>query len=283
MNMTRAALCLALIPVSLPSADVKVSVAGANIKTFRMKSESLGAERDVNILLPVDYDKSTRRYPALYLLHGLGDDHTAWSFMTNLSGYAAKHQMIVVMPDVGRSWYINSAIDPRAKFEDFVVKDLPALVDSSYRTIPLPRARAVAGLSMGGYGAALIGVKHYKRYAAFASFSGAVGLARSMGVPTDARRAEMDKLFGPQGSPERAANDPFALLEKMPAAEQPLIYLACGGQDFLIAQNRDFVKLLAEKKIAYEYREISPRGHTWDLWDDHIRIFMDRLATLPGW
>lgn len=283
MKVTTLALCAALCPLSLPAADVKQGVAAGNVKTFRMKSESLGEERSVNIVLPIEYEKSTRRYPVLYLLHGLGDDHTAWSLRTNLSGYAAKYEMIVVMPDVAQSWYINSAVDPKAKFEDFVVKDLTAHVDANYRSIPLPRARAVAGLSMGGYGAALIGIKHYKRYAALGSFSGAVGFARSTGVPTDVRRAEMDRLFGLQGSPERAANDPFALLEKMPQAEQPLIYVACGGQDFLIAQNRDFAKLLSEKKIAYEYREVSPKAHTWDFWDDNIRIFMDKLSKLPGW
>lgn len=267
----------------LHAADVKEGVAGKNIRTIHMKSDALGEERNVNILVPKDYDASTRRYPVLYLLHGYGDDHTAWSLMTNLSGYAEKYPMIVVMPDGSRSFYVNSAIDTKAKFEDFIVKDLVAYVDSHYRSIPLRRARAVAGLSMGGYGATLIGVKHYKKFAAFGAFSGAVAFGRSTGAPTDARRAEMDKVFGAQNSPERAEKDPFALLEKMPAAEQPMIYIACGGQDFLIQQNRDFVKLLADKKITYEYREISPRGHTWDFWDDHIRVFIEKLSKLEGW
>ena len=77
----------------------------------------------------------------LYLLHGLGDDHTAWSLMTNLSGYAAQHGILIVMPDGGRSFYVNSAADPKAKFEDLIIKDLIPYVDSHFRTIPLPRAR----------------------------------------------------------------------------------------------------------------------------------------------
>ncbi|MFB3827560.1 MAG: alpha/beta hydrolase [Bryobacteraceae bacterium] len=272
-----------LLAAGLFAAEVKTGVPAKNIQVLRFKSEALGEERFASVLLPADYEKSFRRYPTLYLLHGLGDDHTSWSYMTNLSGYAAAKDIIIVMPDAGRSFYVNSAADPKAKFEDFIAKDLVAFMDSHFRTIPLPRARALAGLSMGGYGAALIGLKHYRRFAAFASFSGAVGIAHDMPrTPAHAeaarRTAPMQALFGPANSPERAARDPFALLEKTPAAEMPGIYIACGAQDFLLAQNREFVRLLAEKKIPYEYREVSPRAHTWDFWDDQVKVFLDMLA-----
>ena len=131
------------------------------------------------------------------------------------------------MPDAGRSFYVNSAADPKAKFEDFIIKDLIPYVDSHFRSIPLPRARAVAGLSMGGYGAAFLGLKHYRRFAAIGSFSGAVGIARDATAANPAnaeaerRTKELQGLFGPAGSPDRAARDPFALLEKVPPAEMP--------------------------------------------------------------
>jgi S-formylglutathione hydrolase FrmB len=147
------------------AAEVEKSVAAKNVATVRFRSESLGEERAMNVLLPVDYETSTNRYPVLYLLHGLGDNNTAWSFMTNLSGYAAAYPLIVVMPDAGRSFYINSAADPKARFEDFIVKDVVEYVDSHYRTVPLRRARAIAGLSMGGYGATYLGsLSEIERY-----------------------------------------------------------------------------------------------------------------------
>jgi S-formylglutathione hydrolase FrmB len=269
------------------AAEVAKSVVPATITTIAFQSESLGEQRFFNVLLPPDYDKSTSRYPVLYLLHGYGDDHTAWSYMTNLSHYAARYQMIIVMPDGSKSFYVNSAADPKAKFEDFIIKDLIPYVDSQFRTIPLPRARAVAGLSMGGYGAAFLGLKHWRRFAAFGSFSGAIGISHEMPrTPANAeaakRTAQMQAMFGPQGSPERVARDPFALLEKVPLAEMPMIYIACGGQDFLVAQNRSFVQLLAEKKVPYEYRETSPHAHSWDVWDDQIRIFLEMISGLPG-
>ena len=282
--MRRIVLLAAVLASAGFSAEVKQGVAGKNVQACRFQSEALGQERFFNILLPADYDTSSRRYPVLYLLHGLGDDHTAWSFMTNLSGYAAAHEILVVMPDAGRSFYVNSAADPKAKFEDFVIKDLIPYVDSHFRSIPLPRARAVAGLSMGGYGAAFLGLKHYRRFAAIGAFSAAVGIARSApasnpgNAEAERRTRDLQGLFGPAGSPERAGRDPFALLEKVPPAEMPMLYIACGGQDFLVAQNRDFVQLLARKKIPYEYREVSPRVHSWDFWDDQVRIFLDMLS-----
>jgi putative tributyrin esterase len=281
------ALAVVHTPV-LNAAEVKQGVTPKSITTIKFMSESLGQERTVNVLLPPDYETSTRRYPVLYLLHGLGDNHSAWAYMTNLSGYAAHHSIIIVMPDASRSWYVNSAADPKARFEDFIAKDLITYTDSHFRTIPLPRARAIAGLSMGGYGAAFLGLKHYRTFTALGSFSGAVGKPHDPPPPpsADANQEKQDKeiqsVFGAAGSQDRADRDPFALLDKVPPAQMPLIYIACGGQDVLVKQNRAFVELLAEKKIPYEYREISPRTHSWDFWDDQIRIFLDILDQLPG-
>jgi S-formylglutathione hydrolase FrmB len=270
--------CFLLLAAAF-AAEVKSGVPAKNISAVKFQSDSLGEQRAVSILLPLDYESSTSRYPVLYLLHGLGDDNTAWSYMTNLSGYAAHYKFIIVMPDGSRSFYVNSAADPKAKFEDYIVKDLIAYVDTHYRTIPLRRSRAVAGLSMGGYGAAFLGLKDYKKFAALGSFSGAMGIPHE---ESNTRFKDLQAMFGPPGSDERKERDPFVLLEKVPLADMPLIYIACGGQDGLLKQNRDFVALLAEKKIPYEYREVSPRVHSWDFWDDQIRVFLDILRVQPG-
>jgi putative tributyrin esterase len=280
------ALFLAAAPALL--AQTETGVPAGNVHTVKLQSAALGQERAFNILLPRDYEKSARRYPVLYLLHGLGDNHMMWSLRSNVSAYAERRGLIVVMPDASRSFYVNSAADEKAKFEDFIAKDLIDYVDANFRTLPLRRSRAVAGLSMGGYGAMFLGLKHYKRFAAIGSFSGALGASHDWPASTpDAgrplrRRPDIESLFGAPGSATRGERDPFLLVEKVPAAEMPFLYLACGGQDFLIAENRAFVELLAGKRIAYEYREISPRVHSWDFWDDHVRVFLNVLARLPG-
>lgn len=268
-------LCLVL---SIAVTEVDHGVPARNIQTVKFLSQSLGEERNFNILLPTDYDSSTSRYPVLYLLHGFGDNQSGWSLNTNLSGYAAAHKIIIVMPDGSNSYFVNSAADPKARFEDYIVEDLVDYVDTHYRSIPLPRARALAGLSMGGYGAMFLGLKHYKLFTAIGAFSGTLGFARR---PPDVLK-EKQQLLGPPGSPEREARDPFVLVDKVPPAEMPLIYIACGGQDFLLDESRSFVDLLAKKKIPYEYREVSPREHSWDFWDDQVRVFLDLLDKKPG-
>jgi putative tributyrin esterase len=271
----------------LSAAEVKQGVPAKNIQTVKFQSDSVNEQRSFNILLPLDYETSVRRYPVLYLLHGYGDDNTAWSYMTDLSSYAAQHEIIIVMPDGSKSWFVNYANDPKSRFEDYIVKDLVGYVDSHYRSIPLPRSRAIAGLSMGGYGAVFLGLKHYDKFSAIGSFSGAIAIARG---DHDNRNAgkdrefqeELQMRFGPKGSPARAERDPFVLFDKVPAARMPYLYIACGGQDELVKENRDFVAMLAAKKIPYEYREVSPRIHAWDFWDDNVRIFLGLLQRRAG-
>jgi len=271
----------------LPAAEVKQGVPAKSIQTVKFQSDSVSEQRNFNILLPLDYETSVRRYPVLYLLHGYGDDNTAWSYMTDLSSYAAKHEIIIVMPDGSKSWFVNYANDPKSRFEDYIVKDLVGYVDSHYRSIPLPRSRAIAGLSMGGYGAVFLGLKHYDKFSAIGSFSGALAIARG---DHDNRNAgkdrefqeELEMRFGPKGSPARAERDPFVLIDKAPVAKVPYLYIACGGQDDLVKENRDFVAMLASKKIPYEYREVSPRIHSWDFWDDNVRIFLGLLQHRAG-
>ncbi len=282
-----AAATLALAAVH--AAEVPVSVAARNVQTVHFTSPSLNEDRAFNLILPLDYDASTDRYPVLYLLHGYGDDNTAWSYMTNLSGYAAHHRLIIVMPDGSKSWYVNSAADPKAKFEDYIMKDLIGYVDSHYRTIPLRGNRAIAGLSMGGYGAAFLGLKHFDTFAAVASFSGAVSIAHAIPEPlpnqTEAARKRGEELqshFGPAGSEVRKSMDPLELAAKVPPAMMPMLYIAEGGEDFLIKGNHDFIAVLAGLKIPYEYREVSPRIHAWNFWNEQIRVFLGKLDVLDG-
>lgn len=275
-------LSLLLCPVVLFAADLKQSVNAKTVTTYKLRSAATGDERLFNVLLPADYSSSLRRYPVLYLLHGYGDNHTTWSTWTNLSGYAANREMIVVMPDGSRSFFINSAANPEARFEDFIIAELIPYVDSQFRTIPLRRARAIAGNSMGGYGAMILGLKHPGMFAAIGSFSGAVDYARDGQHPASPRDIEIQALFGPDGSADRHARNPFLLVQKISSAEFPMLYLVCGGQDPQLPKNRRFVELLAEKKIPYEYREISPRVHSWALWDEQTPVFLDLLKTRIG-
>jgi S-formylglutathione hydrolase FrmB len=130
-------------------------------------------KRSFSIYLPPSYASSNKKYPVLYLLHGTGDNHmnfidskTKFNNIQTLmdSGIAAKKigEMIIVMPNENTTWggsyYVNSSTT--GNWEDFTVTELPNYVDANYRTISKASARAIAGHSMGGYGAFLLAMKH---------------------------------------------------------------------------------------------------------------------------
>src|SRR5438309_9962315 len=78
------------------------------VKTVEFSSESVGRKMKYNIVLPAKYEQTTDRYPVLYLLHGLTSNYTAWARM-GVPDYARAFELIVIMPDVGNSWYANWA------------------------------------------------------------------------------------------------------------------------------------------------------------------------------
>jgi enterochelin esterase-like enzyme len=121
-------------------------------------------DRDMPYLvwLPPNYDRTTARYPTLYLLHGAGDGETAgrveWvnigvaQAMTDLLAKGLIQPMIIILPEGAQSYWINHA-NGGPRWADYVALDLVSEVDRTLRTDPHPTRRAVGGLSMGGHGA----------------------------------------------------------------------------------------------------------------------------------
>ncbi len=236
-----------------------------------------------NLILPRDYATSTRRYPVLYLLHGYTDHYPAWVSYTNLAQYARSYEEIIVMPEGDNGFYTNSYADPKLAWEDFLILDLIPYVDGHYRTVASRQGRAIAGLSMGGFGAIKLGLKYPRMFAAVASLSGALAAAQWKERPgrDPALQKLLDEIFGPRESPAREANDPFALVKKLPVEERPQLYLSVGSDDFLLRENREFVERLAQLKIPYEYREI-PGKHEWPVWDRQIQVLLALQAPVIG-
>lgn len=265
----------------------------AEVKTVSFEAPSVGRTLKYNICLPKSYDASAdKRYPVLYLLHGYTSNYTDWARLG--AGKAAEpYDLIVVMADAGNSWYVNWAKsdgDAKNAWEDCIVNDLIGHVDKTYRTIGKREGRAINGLSMGGYGALTIGLRHPEMFASVGSHSGAVGLANQLaktlraGKKPPPRREMSDKpneAIGlpdfdspkertPQGeafeTPEQAdEHDPFVLVTKIPVDKLPHLYIDCGTEDFLYDSNREFVRLLLDKKIPFTWAE-TPGGHTPAYW-----------------
>jgi putative tributyrin esterase len=241
-------------------------------------SKSLQREMRYRVLLPANYETSEKRYPALFLLHGLYGDFTNWTTLTHLSELARNLDLIIAMPDAGNSWYVNSATVGADRFEDYIVRDFIFEIDSHFRTLHERSARAIAGLSMGAYAAVDFSMKHPELF----SYSGAISAALDAPQGLDERIPEfapsLQKAFGPHGSQVRQANDVFLLLKNGAAESLPYFYVDCGEADMFLIVNRTFTSQLEERKIGHEYHEF-PGAHTWQYWDAAIRRFLLLLTT----
>jgi putative tributyrin esterase len=247
------------------------------LMSVSFRSASLNREMQYVVLLPVGYDTSEQRYPVLFLLHGLYGDDKNWSTRTNLAKYTRNLHLIIAMPDAGNSWYMNSAMNPTEKYEDYIIRDFIVEIDTHYRTIREGYARAIAGLSMGGYAA----VKFALKYPSLFAFAG--GISAALDAPTDLDethpefRDNLRKAFGEAGNPVRSQNDVFLLLLHADIKALPYFYLDCGADDSFLDVNRKFVFSLRQLKTRYEFHELQG-GHTWDYWDAAIDRFLIALA-----
>jgi len=243
--------------------------------TFHSKS----LQRDIRyrVLLPRGYEAGTERFAVLYLLHGLDGDYTDWTTNSKVQDYAQPLPLIIVMPDADDSWYTNSATVPADKFEDYIVKDLIVEIDARFRTEASRSARAVAGLSMGGYGALKFALKYPEMFAFAGSLSGALDAPLHLDERVPEYREKLLVAFGPHGGPVRSANDLFQLVARADAAHLPYLYIACGTEDGFLPINREFVSSLPGRKIAFEYHE-TPGDHSWDYWDRSVRDLLRSTA-----
>jgi putative tributyrin esterase len=264
------------IALSQGSAPVPASGAARNTRAQECVFHSPSLHRDIHylILLPRDYSNG-RRFPVLYLLHGLYGDYKNWDTRTHLESTAAQLSFLIVTPDADDSWYTNSATEPEDRFEDYIVKDLVSEVDSKYRTIREKRARAIAGLSMGGYGAVKLGLKYPELFAFAGSLSGAFDATQDLDDLRPEFRVKLLEVFGNPGSRTRKENDVFLLLKS--SRDHPYFYVACGTSDFFLDTNRAITAQLAKQQIPYEYRE-TPGGHTWEYWDSELTPLLQAVA-----
>lgn len=245
---------------------------------YRFHSAALDREMPYRVLTPAAADAAGRRYPVLYLLHGLGGHFTDWTKYTRLAHHLAGAGLIVVMPEGANSWYVNWHDGADEGWEDYLSRDLIAEVDARFPTDARRESRFIAGLSMGGYGALRMGLKHPEQYAIAASLSGALDVTRRETYGwDDGIRAEFLRTFGPMGSARRREDDVMALASRAGPSALPFFYIDCGADDPFLPGNREVAAILQKRKVPYEYRE-TPGRHNWPYWDRQI-VEVLRLMT----
>ncbi len=245
-----------------------------------IQSKILGKDVRYTIYLPYDYETSNRYYPVVYLLHGFTDNDIAWiqfgeANMIADEGIANREipAMILVMPDGGVSWYVNNYNDS-VRYEDFFFKEFIPYIESHYRILSEKRFRAIAGLSMGGYGSLVLALKHPDMFASCVAFSAGVFTDKEIiDMKDDMWKNLLGVVFGPTLKGEDRItqqfkdNDPLYLFNTLDINKIKSVryYLDCGDDDFLYKGNSALHVLLRDLNIPHEYR-VRDGGHSWTYW-----------------
>lgn len=236
-------------------------------------SEVLGLSTSMNVVLP---EKMTdKKHPTLYLLHGLSDDHTIWCRRTSIERYAANYGIAVVMPAVHRSFYTD--MDRGYPYWTFISQELPTIARSLFPLSDKREDNFVAGLSMGGYGAFKLALTYPDKFAAGASLSGALDVARFADEEQRGPR-QFENIFGDLSKVRGSQNDLFYLGEKVSESHdcKPMLYQCCGTEDFLYEDNIRFRDWAKKLKLDLTYEE-EPGNHDWGYWDMKIQRVLEWL------
>jgi len=242
-------------------------------------ADTLGLSTSMTVLLPqaaasqigVHATATAQDPPTLYLLHGLSDDDTIWTRHTSIERYAAELGLAVIMPQVHRSFYADEAQGNR--FWTFLSEELPSIVNRFFRLSPRREDTFLAGLSMGGYGAFKWALRQPHRFAAAASLSGALDMARRSQEEWPGDPGFFKRVFG-EAPVAGTVNDLNWLIAQ--ASDVPRLYVCCGAEDPLYADNLTFVGACRAQNVAVT-TDFGPGEHDWAYWDTKIQ---DVLAWL---
>jgi S-formylglutathione hydrolase FrmB len=274
---------------------------------------SLGVSKRLVVYLPPSYGRdTTRRYPVAYYLHGLSGTETDWLSKGSIDAVADSlfsrgvPEMIIVLPDGDDGWYTTwvSQVAYRTcadtlhnesperycvaheRYDDYIARDVVQHVDSTYRTRRDRDARGIGGLSMGGYGAISIALRHPEVFGFAASHSGVlspmyigprpfVEPIRYATTVDDLKRATGGfwprylLYWGTDLDRWRAADPSRLAALAVQRGRMPALFIDCGQDDGFVDQNRAFHAELTRLGVRHEYAEW-PGAHTWRYWSSHV-------------
>lgn len=229
--------------------DSNVILKGSVDTTKIIFSSFLNQNINYSVYFPPDYNTSDTLYPVLYLLHGMGGNHRDWvnngmaTTMDLLISKKSIKKLIVIMPDGRNAFYCNNYNGQNFRYEDFFIDEFIPEMESRYKIKSHRQARAIAGLSMGGYGTTFNAFKHPELFCAAYAMSAAFDLGSS--APDI--RAIVD---------EKKSNN-FTL---------PAYAMECGTEDFLFSSNQSFHQFLLSKNFDHTYT-IRSGTHDWNFWN----------------
>ena len=263
-------------------ASLQGSSRASRTECGNIQSAILSRRVDYCVDFPADYTSSSKRYPVLFFLHGLFENEQSWierggkEILDGLREKGMVGDFLVVLPDGGKTFYINS-FDGHERYEDFFIQELVPEVDRKYRTVPDRGARGISGSSMGGYGALHLSMRHPDVFGSAAAQSAALVTKFPDPLPANGRWGFYARvLAGPFGSPLNEAyweaNSPITLAEHPERFAGLKLYFDCGDQDRYGFEEGAAVlhKTLSEKHFGHEYA-LRPGNHGWSYLDEYMK------------
>jgi S-formylglutathione hydrolase FrmB len=264
------------------------------ILQVNFKSNSLMRNVPIQVILPVDKQvipgmplREPKPFKTLYLLHGIYGSCFSWLSESRIHRWAEEKNLVVVMPSGDNGFYVDQPLSGNL-YGEFVGKEL---VEITRKMFPLSHKREdtfIGGFSMGGFGALRNGLKYNETFGSIAALSSALILEQTLDFSYDTTnltqsRGYFESCFGDLKEAVKGDKNPEVLIKtlKDKLAQDsntpiPKIYLACGTEDFLIQNNRDFRDFLIENQIDVTYEE-GPGEHDWDFWDTYIKKVLEWL------
>jgi S-formylglutathione hydrolase FrmB len=266
---------------------------GKIIEQQSIKSTILSKDVKYSIYLPPNYENATQLYPVVYLLHGYGGNNNSWIKTGNVNEYADKAianntipAVIIVMPNADSSFYIN-AYNHKINYEDFFINEFIPAIEKTYRVKAEKKYRAIAGLSMGGYGALLYTLKYPNIFSAAAALSAAILDDNDyMNMPAPQWNQLFSQSYGVNlMGKDRLdktwhSNSILKIVDTKTADELKAAHywIDCGDDDFLTKGNCLLHIALADKKVAHEYR-VRDGSHNWNYWRSGITDALQFITT----
>jgi len=207
--------------------------------------------------------------PVLYLLHGVNGTPVETMERSDVVKLATTERLIVVMPEADFSYYTNAKHKRNSRWEDAIVLELPRDVRARFPVMTGREHTGIAGISMGGYGAVKLRLKHPELYSFAASMSGAMDITRR---PASLRRWGQTwriwSIFGLRPS-VRQDEDIFELLDRTPKDDNAKWFVSCGQNDPLYTVNRRFVRQMRDRGMSLDLMD-TPGSHDWQSWNAAI-------------
>jgi S-formylglutathione hydrolase FrmB len=235
------------------------------------------------VMLPSNYDKETKKYPALYFLHGLGENEQAlmrsggWGLIEDLQRAHKAGDFVMVAPEGRGSFFINSA-NGQNRYNDFLLQEFLPYVETHYRIIRNRKSRGVTGLSMGGYGALRLAFAHPELFGSVSAQSPALITETPKQLNVDLKNAgPLTQLLGSVfGNPidviHWKQNNPFELARKNQIQiKSQAIYINCGDRDEygFAAGATQMHKQLQADGVRHEFH-LYPGGHNASYFLSHL-------------